>query len=540
RCFLLPLLIAGCAAERLVVPDSDWNTVPAPQRAAVDRQMAADLAAAQAEITAASASLAELQRAPAQTGGRAASGPASTAAVPVDSDQEWANALRSHEHARGDAFARVEAAKTAWQRADLSWRQLRLAAARERLDVLAAQRELVRAQTIDHSLPGTDHYEVAPLRGQFSQAQQRWYAVERKAQEARTALEKASASLASAKEAYAQLMRNGPVGVAMPPVAADDEHRSLQLTGWFVARTDIRRRRGLRHFLESGGAPQLRNPPAHPAALWIPTPRPGPASSPGAAAPAAASAARPAAPTSPAARPAPTSAAPASAGTSAAAASAARPAAPTSPAARPAPASAPAAAPATTANARPAAPTSAAAPEPATAPTSASSVVARPASTSAAQAGAPVGASTIVARPGSSGSATPTPSSTAPAAGPTATPPGAPAGAAAGNKPAPAAKPAVPASRGAAARPAPPSSAAAASTRPATGPAPGSTKPAPGASPAAASGKPAPAARTNGKPAPAARTNGKPAPAAPTDSTPAASARDSAPAPAGPATRPIN
>jgi len=64
RLWLL-LWIAGCAEQALIVPESDWQTVPTAQRAAIDRQYEADLAAARAELTAATASLAELPKPPA-------------------------------------------------------------------------------------------------------------------------------------------------------------------------------------------------------------------------------------------------------------------------------------------------------------------------------------------------------------------------------------------------------------------------------------------------------------------------------------------
>ena len=54
---LLPLLVAGCAGEALVVSDSDWRQVPAAERDAVDRQLAADLASARAELPAATSRL---------------------------------------------------------------------------------------------------------------------------------------------------------------------------------------------------------------------------------------------------------------------------------------------------------------------------------------------------------------------------------------------------------------------------------------------------------------------------------------------------
>jgi hypothetical protein len=267
RLSLLLPLIAGCAAQRLEVPDSDWETVPAPTRAAVDRQIAADLAAAQAELAAATTGLAELQRtlprapvSPAPVSPAPAPAPQAAAGSPADPGDEWTTTLQYQQRARREAFVRVETAKTAWQRADLSWREARLAAAKERIDMVVCQRELVRAQTIDHNLPGTDTYNVAPLRGQFSQVQQRWYIASNAARQARSAFEHASAQLASVKEAYAQVMRNVPLSTSVAVAASDDRPPSLQLTGWAVTRADIRRRRGLRHFLDevANAPPQLR------------------------------------------------------------------------------------------------------------------------------------------------------------------------------------------------------------------------------------------------------------------------------------------
>ncbi|HEY0482938.1 MAG TPA: hypothetical protein VGD37_35695 [Kofleriaceae bacterium] len=251
----LLLLIAGCAEQALVVPDSDWRTVPPMQRDKIDHQHDADLAAARAELAAASASLAAFQRAqPVAPHAR----PQAPAAAP-DPDDAYAGVARDHEKARTDALHRVEAAVAELQRSDLAWRQLRVDAANARIHVVVSQRELTRAQTIDHNLPGTDHYEVAPLRGQFSRAQQHWYAIANQAGAARDAFERASTSLASAKEAYAQLMRGGMIH--LPELAGDDDHTAhLELTGWAVTRSDLlRRRRGLRHFLDDAAAtPQLR------------------------------------------------------------------------------------------------------------------------------------------------------------------------------------------------------------------------------------------------------------------------------------------
>src|SRR5215813_11867117 len=63
RLWLL-LWIAGCAEQALLVPESDWQTVPPAQRAAIDRQYETELASARAELTAATASLAELPKTP--------------------------------------------------------------------------------------------------------------------------------------------------------------------------------------------------------------------------------------------------------------------------------------------------------------------------------------------------------------------------------------------------------------------------------------------------------------------------------------------
>jgi hypothetical protein len=77
---------------------------------------------------------------------------------------------------------------------------------------------------------------------------------------ARVELERASTTLASAKEAYAQLMRNGPVHLAMQLPGDPDERPRLELAAWSISRSDIRRRKGLRRLLDAAasGAPQLR------------------------------------------------------------------------------------------------------------------------------------------------------------------------------------------------------------------------------------------------------------------------------------------
>src|SRR5690242_19602982 len=71
RLWLLPLLIAACAHQQLVVPESDWERVPAAQRSAIDRKHEAQLVSARAELKAATTGLAEVQRPPATAAGGA-------------------------------------------------------------------------------------------------------------------------------------------------------------------------------------------------------------------------------------------------------------------------------------------------------------------------------------------------------------------------------------------------------------------------------------------------------------------------------------
>src|ERR1043165_3177539 len=101
------LLIAGCAEQALIVADADWRTVPQTQRDKIDRQHETDLAAAQAELKAATASLAAFQQVPQPPHG--ASGHPN-AAAPADPSDLWATTARDHEKSRNDALGRVEAA----------------------------------------------------------------------------------------------------------------------------------------------------------------------------------------------------------------------------------------------------------------------------------------------------------------------------------------------------------------------------------------------------------------------------------------------
>ncbi len=241
----LMLWIAGCAEQALVVPASDWTIVPAERRAAIDKQHDADLTAARAELAAASASLAAL---PSATAGPPA------APRPVASAPE----ARGREPARLTALGRIRAAEAEVLRRDRERRTLRVEAARARITMIEGQRELVRAQAVNRALPGDETYDSAPLRGQFSRAQQRWYALSAQARAAHDAFNHAGTDLAASKEAYAQVMRNGAPPPLVPVVAEVDRPLQLELPGWSVSRGDITRRRGLRRLLDDIWTPHLR------------------------------------------------------------------------------------------------------------------------------------------------------------------------------------------------------------------------------------------------------------------------------------------
>ncbi|HET9621870.1 MAG TPA: hypothetical protein VFP84_10905 [Kofleriaceae bacterium] len=192
------------------MPDSDWATVPAAMRTKVDRSSTADLTSARNEAAAARASLAELQHAPPGAGKPAATGAPVFVKPPTTDDAAWATEVASHDRARVAALSKIDTLNAAWRHADLVWRQAWVEEANDRVEMVICERELTRAQTIDRTLTEGDDYETAPLRGQFSKAQVRWYKAATAAEAARRELERSAAALSTAKEAYARLMRNGP------------------------------------------------------------------------------------------------------------------------------------------------------------------------------------------------------------------------------------------------------------------------------------------------------------------------------------------
>jgi hypothetical protein len=209
----------GCATTGVRrVPEADWRSVPVAERDAIDRANAADQARAQHELALARTAAVDAHRLP--------------TALPV------ARTVGDRDAAERAQLARIEAAKTEWARAGTVWRQDRLAAALTHIDVVSAEREAKRAEAIDTHLRGGDSYDIAEFRGQLARAQERYAVASEHATRSRLAFVRASADVASQKEAYAQLVRG-----RAPERSASER---LELTGWTAAPGEGSRRRGLK------------------------------------------------------------------------------------------------------------------------------------------------------------------------------------------------------------------------------------------------------------------------------------------------------
>jgi len=226
---LLVLGLTGCAAGFTTVPETEWQTVPARERATIDGAAQTEVARLQAELASATLAVTEARRALAI---RPAAHTIAPAAAPGD---DWADAVRAHERDLVTARTQIDAATTAWLSARLAWHQHRVELVTAQLAVARCEHQLVRARAVDHHLLGTDTYDTAPFRGQIADAQTRWYAAETSTGEARVALDRASSNLAASKERYATLVRGGPTAptsnafAALPPwnptAARDRGHR---------------------------------------------------------------------------------------------------------------------------------------------------------------------------------------------------------------------------------------------------------------------------------------------------------------------------
>jgi hypothetical protein len=86
-------------------------------------------------------------------------------------------------------------------------------------------REVTRAKAVDRHRLGFDRYDAAEYRGQLAHTQESWYVAETRATAAREVLVNATAKLAAAKDAYASLVRTGPL-------APTSDDSSMQLASW--------------------------------------------------------------------------------------------------------------------------------------------------------------------------------------------------------------------------------------------------------------------------------------------------------------------
>lgn len=201
----------GCAQSFVMVPDSEWRTVPAAERAQMERDHATEVARADAERDAASL---ELEHVRADQPARVVPPPA-VAVAGVDAD------VVRFERDRREAMTRVATATADWQEARVAYHEARVELTGANVEVLRCSYEVKRAKAVDHHRLGFDTYDSGQFRGQLSQTQERWYRAVTRMNAARQALTQATATLAASKDAYAAVVR-----------AVPREKRDLELADW--------------------------------------------------------------------------------------------------------------------------------------------------------------------------------------------------------------------------------------------------------------------------------------------------------------------
>lgn len=209
---LLVMGAVGCAQSFVMVPDAEWKTVPAAERAAIDRDHAAAVARADAERDAAVIALSHVR---AEQPARAVEAPRLTAMAGVDPS------VIQFERDKQAAMAAVTVATADWQKARIAFHERRVELAEANAAVLRCSYEVTRAKAVDHHRLGFDTYDSAQFRGQLSHTQERWYRAQTRMDEARQALTRATAALARSKDAYAAVVR-----------AAPHDKRSMELADW--------------------------------------------------------------------------------------------------------------------------------------------------------------------------------------------------------------------------------------------------------------------------------------------------------------------
>jgi hypothetical protein len=216
------VVATGCATtEFLTVPDSDWRKLSQSDRDQIDRDSNARDTQARAELSSATAAEATARK-------LVAAPPPHHKAIVDDEGR-----------VKTDALARIDTATAQQRKADLAWRVQRVEVAKARLDVVASERELARARTIDRRMTGDDSYDVGLYRGQLAHAQEKWYAAQARAAGTRAEVERAGAEVASAKEAFAQLVRSDGERLA-------NNERDMKLSGWSTMPIESMHRRGFK------------------------------------------------------------------------------------------------------------------------------------------------------------------------------------------------------------------------------------------------------------------------------------------------------
>jgi hypothetical protein len=207
-CAVLGVVMAGCSGGGFArVPAKDWQALPTAKRDATDASTRQALVTAGTEVSAATAALANAQKAlDADAAKRAKKAQPATTQAAASADPD---AMQQQVAADQQAKARVsiEDANRTQLEAVVAWRQARLDAAQAHLDVVLARREFDHALAIDRSLNADQTYDVDPYRGQYASTQERWYTAETRSTEAQQKVAQASRDLAAAKDTLAQMVR---------------------------------------------------------------------------------------------------------------------------------------------------------------------------------------------------------------------------------------------------------------------------------------------------------------------------------------------
>jgi hypothetical protein len=238
---LVLVAVVGCAPAFQTVPNGDWQAVAPARRAAVDSAYETQLARLQGELRQASAAVAAAPKPPTIP----AAAPAT--AAPGDS---WASAMQSYERDKAAARTRIAAATLAWHDAVVQYQRERVVLIQRQLDELRAQHELDRATAIDKSLYVGETYETAGYRGQVAALQGPRFAAQARTDAAHARLLRAVGELTAAKDAYAAIVRTGPLA----PTSSDT---SLELAAFGPTTRYQRSRHHEEHYLTAPLPPRI-------------------------------------------------------------------------------------------------------------------------------------------------------------------------------------------------------------------------------------------------------------------------------------------